>query len=113
MKNTVGVHVAETISKVRTLLNFDKFSLLATDATNEEHESMSAFHISSRCMVKTHKAVKGSAFSGMSEAGLVAGYMRGNESLMVLVVYTERPDDLGGYDWGIVEFSQLRNFKEA
>lgn len=101
--------------KVRDRINFRAFALDRSDMTKEERAQLKLLpRIDSPCLVKTNPNRSGSAFAQMKEHAILAGYMRSrDQSIRALVIYTERQDDLGDYDFGLVALSQIRLVKKV
>lgn len=95
---------------VRQRINFERFQLdITTLSLAEVDLLLSVPEVDTGCRIKKMPNRSGSAFSQMTELGIVAGFMRSSdESIKVLVVYTERPNDDGSYDFGFVNLSQVK-----
>ena len=99
----------------RTKIEFDKFKLQPEDLSVEEIDLLLSIpEVDSGCRVRRAKNKSGSAFDQMWELGIVCGFMRGaDKSIRVLVVYTERPEADGSYDFGFVAIDQIRKASAA
>ncbi len=97
--------------RVRNAINFHKFELdLSTLSVEEIDLLLSLPQVDSGCTIKTNPNKSGSAFSRMKEYGIIAGFMRGHDkSIRVLVVYTERPNDDDTFEYGFVSTSQIKH----
>ncbi len=100
---------------VRTKIKFEKFSIQPDDLSLEEIDLLLSLpEVDTGCRVRRAKNKSGSAFDQMWEMGIVCGFMRGSDkSLRVLVVYTERPEADGSYDFGFVATSQVSKASAA
>jgi hypothetical protein len=100
---------------VRLSINFAKFAVTPEDLTSEEVDLLLTLPESDTgCRIRQAKNKSGSAFQQMWELGIVCGFMRGSEgNLRVLVVYTERPNADGSYDFGFVDTKQVARTSPA
>jgi hypothetical protein len=103
-----------TAESIRQRINFDAFKLdTETLSIYEIDLLLSIPEVDTGCRIKKVNNKSGSAFSQMSELGIVAGFMRSSdESIKVLVVYTERPNDDGSYDFGFVGLGQVKHLSK-
>lgn len=99
---------------VREQIQFDKFKLDMTSlSADEEAELDSVPNLDTGVLVKTNPNKSGSAFSMMKEHAILAGFMRTDFGIKALVVFTERPNDDGSFDFGFVKLSQLKKVTQA
>jgi hypothetical protein len=113
---TVPEHFVDAHAKrVRDQINFHSHQLQVSDMTLAEIEQLLSIpQVDSGCIVKTHPNKSGSAFAQMTEYGIVAGFMRGHDtSIRVLVVLTERPNDDGSYDYAFFPIKQIKHLKKG
>jgi hypothetical protein len=110
--STVAHYVDGNAKKVRESINFHKFELDTSTLSLEEIDLLLSLpQVDSGCVIKTNPNNKsGSAFAQMREYGIIAGFMRGHDaSIRVLVVYTERPNADGTFQYGFVACSQIKH----
>ncbi len=79
----------------------------------------SPFEISDRVVVRVHPTKSGSAFGQMTEPAIVGGYVDTIDGVKVLVMYIDREDLYGEFDYELVLLRQVRHlppvpvFKDA
>lgn len=66
------------------------------------------FAINEVVSVRVHPTKSGSAYGGMAEPARVGGFIDTVEGTKALVMFTDREDDRGDYDYELVLVSQLR-----
>ena len=94
----------------RERIHFSQFAVTADSLSKDEVELLARLpELDTGCKVRTNPNKSGSAFSQMWEMGILAGFVRTDDgSLKALVVYTERPNDDGSYDFGFVALSKFK-----
>jgi hypothetical protein len=108
---TPAHYIDGNAEQVRNAINFHKFELDTSTLSIEENDLLLSLpQVDSVCVIKTNPNKSGSAFAQMKEYGIIAGFMRGHDkSIRVLVVYTERPNDDGTFEYGFVSPSQIKH----
>lgn len=96
--------VDSNVLKVREILGFDRFEAFHENLP----EGTPVFKVTQPVRVKTNPNKSGSAFSQMTEYAVFGGYLDTAEGVKALVVYTERENDDGSFDHGLVKITQVR-----
>jgi hypothetical protein len=93
---------------VRDRLRLEHFQLHTSEMSLEEIKLLLTLpQIDEGCVVKRAKTKSRSAFDSMREFGIIAGFLRGaDKQIKILIVYTERPDG-DCYEYGFVNPSQI------
>lgn len=94
----------------RDRIHFSQFAVTADSLSSEEVEAIARLpELDTGCKVRVNPNKSGSAFSQMWEMGILAGFVRsGSGAINALVVFTERPNDDGSYDFGFVPLSRFK-----
>jgi hypothetical protein len=104
VKEAPVVPLIEKVLNVRSLVGFDRFEARFDDLPNGTAE----FKLNQPVRVKSNPNKSGSAFSQMVEFAIFGGYLDTADGIKALVVYTERENDDGSFDYGLVMLSQIR-----
>ncbi len=102
----VNGHAEATRERIR----FNQFAVTAESLSPDEVAALARLpELDTGCKVRTNPNRSGSAFAQMWEMGILAGFVRTDDgTLKALVVFTERPNDDGSYDFGFVALSKFK-----
>lgn len=94
---------------VRERIKFKQFALDESQCSEQELSVLASMpKMDTGCEVRVNPNRSGSAFAQMTELAILAGYIRTDFGIKALIVWTERPNDNGTYDFGFVPLSSFK-----